>query len=179
MKTNIKLWLFFGFIFLFGASLSAGLCFAYEIRLFRDVAFLACGSLAFSDYVLICCQFLQPFLLMFLASFTLFACAVNGTACLVMGMMLGQIAMGYCLSPLTAFTHAAVLVFILGYGALFAVLSSLTAQYRSTLKNAAPDLKRIARDPKAFSLLYSFLAICLIALILTAALYLFIYYFPL
>ena len=179
MKTNIKLWLFFGFIFLFGASISAGLRFTYEFCLFRNTVFLSCGSLSFSDYVLICCQFLQPFLLMFLSAFTLFSCAVSGTACLVMGMMLGQITMGYCLSPLTPFTHAAVLVFLLGYGALFTVLSSLTAQYRSTLKNAAPDLKHIARDPKAISLLYNFLAICLIALILSAALYLFICYFPL
>ena len=179
MKTKIKLWLFFGLLFLFGAFLSAGLTFAYDLTLIRDPADLAYTSLSFSDYVLLTCRFLRPLLLMFLSAFTLFACAVSGTACLLTGMALGELVMAYCLSPLTPFTHAAGLVFLLGYGALFTVLSSLTALYRSSLKSAAPDLKVVARDPKALSLLYSFLAVCAIAMTLSAALYFFLFYFPL
>jgi hypothetical protein len=179
LKTKIKLWLFFGLLYLFGAFLSAGLTFTYDLTLFDTAADFTYTSLSFSDYVLLTCRFLQPFLLMFLSAFTLFACAVSATGCLFMGMMLGEIVMGYCLSPLTPFTHAAGLIFLLGYGALFTVLSALTALYRSSLKNAAPDLKVVARDPKALSLLYSFLAVCAIAMTLSAALYLFLFYFPL
>ena len=179
MKTKIKLWLFFGLLFLFGAFLSAGLTFTYDLTLFGTAADFADTSLSFSDYVLLTCRFLQPFLLMFLSAFTLFACAVNATGCLLMGMMLGELVMGYCLSELTPFTHAAGLIFLLGFGTLFTVLSSLTALYRNTLKAAAPDLKVVARDPKSLSLLYSFLAVCAIGMTLSAALYLFLFYFPL
>lgn len=179
LKTKIKLWLFFGLLFLFGAFLSAGLTFTYDLTLFDTATAFVSSALSLPDYVLLTCRFLQPLLLMFLSAFTLFACAVSATGCLLMGMMLGELVMGYCLSELTPFTHAAGLIFLLGFGALFTVLSSLAALYRSTLKAAAPDLKVVVRDPKSLSLLYNFLAVCGIAMTLSAALYLFLFYFPL
>ena len=178
MKTKIKLWLLFGFFFLFGAFFAAGLRFSYNLTVLGDPVDFAYTALSLSDYVLLTCRFLQPLLLMLLSAFTLFACAVSSTACLLMGMMLGEIVMGYCRSPLTPFTHAAGLVFLLGFGALFTVFSSLVALHRSILQNAAPNLKIVMRDPKTHSLIYSFLAICLICMTLSAALYFFLFYFP-
>jgi len=179
VKTKIKLWLFFGFLYLFGAFFSAGLTFSYDVSLLFDPADLAYLSLSFSDYVLLTCRFLKPLLVMFLSAFTLFSSAVSGTACLFVGFLVGEVVMRYCLSPLTPFTHAAALVFLFGYGALFTVFSSLAALYRSTLKSMAPDPKLVLRDPKALSLLYNLLSVCAIAMTLSAALYFFFFYFPL
>ncbi len=179
MKTKIKLWLFFGFLYLFGAFLSAGLVFTYGLSLLPRLSSEIGNALSFSDFVLLACRFLRPLLLIFLSAFTVFSCAVSSASCLAVGLLMGQTVMHYCRSPLSPFTHPAGLALLLGFGALFTVLSSLSALYRSSLKTAAPDLKVIARDKKTYSLLYSFLTACAVSMALSAALYFLLFYFPL
>ncbi len=179
MKQNIKLWLFFGFFFLFGACSAAGLRYAYGLTLLTGPESFLGESLSFHDYVRLTCHILKPLTLVFLSSFTLFACATGGTACLAAGIFAGQTAMGYGLSPLNPFTHGACLIFLLGYGALFTVLASLSALHRSSLTHAAPDLKLIVRDKRTHSLLYNFLAVAATSMAVSAALYFFLFYFPL
>lgn len=179
LKTKLKLYLFFAFLFLFGTFLAAGLYFAYDVVLMESPSHRVGSSLSLSDYMLLTCQFIEPLLFMFLSAFTLFACAVNGASCFFIGLTIGQTIMPYCLSTLTPFTHAAGLIFLLGFGALYTVLSVLTAQYRHTLKTAAPEPKLLLHNPDTLSLFYSFLAVCAITMTLVAALYFFLYYFPL
>ena len=178
VKIKIKLWCYFGLLFLFGAFFSAGLFFAYGILLRHDPSDFLGASLSLGDAVRLSCFFLEPLSLIFLSSFTLFSCAISSISCLLAGVLLGQTAMKYCLSPLTPFTHAASLIFLLGYGALFTVLSSHAALFRSKLRYAAPDLKQLVKDKSTQTLLYNYLAVSTIALTLSAALYFVLHYFP-
>ena len=179
MNTKIKLWLYFGFLYLFAAFLSAGLLFGYDIELCGPLAASAKEGLSFSCFAGITYRFLRPLILIGIAAFTLFSCAVSSLSCLYCGVVMGQLTMSYCLSELNPFTHGAGLVFLLGYGALFVVLSTLSAMNRTALKTAAPDPKLLIRDAKTVTYFYSLLAICLIGVFLSGALYFFLYYFPL
>ncbi len=179
MKTKIKLWLYFGFLYLFSAFLSAGLLYAYDIELCTPFAVCCQEGLSFSDFAGATYRFLRPLVLIGLGGLTLFSCAVSSLSCLYCGALMGQVTMSYCLSGLNPFTHAAGLVFLLGYGALFVTLSVLSALYRNGLSSVAPNPKYLLHDRKTCVYLKNLLAICLIGIFMTGALYFFLRYFPL
>ena len=172
------MWLFFGFFYLFGAFLAAGLYYAYRLTPFSALGENPGASLSLSDYVLLTCRFLRPLCLIFLMGFTLFSCAVSAVLTVEIGAVMGRFVMGYCLSPLNPFTHPASLVLLMGFGMVFVAISSHAALYRSTLRAVAPDLRLVARDKRAQALFYNYLCASAIVMALAAALYFLIYYFP-
>ena len=179
MKSRIKLWLYFGFLYLFAAFLSAGLIFAYDVTLCAPFDVSMARGLSFRDFAALTYRFLRPLLLIGLGSFTLFSCGISSLSCLYCGVLMGQLTMSYCLAGLNPFTHAAALVFLLGNGVLFVVLSVQSALHRNRLKAVVPDPKALIRDKKTIAFLYSLLSVCLIGIFLAGALYFFLCYFPL
>lgn len=179
MKNKIKLILIYGAVLLLGASLAAGLFYAYGFPVSDNLSDDVGGALSFSDFLLLTCRFLKPLLLIFLSGFTIYACAVGGLCCFGLGLTMGQLVMRYGLSGLNPFTHAAGLVFYLAFSSLFALLSAEAALLRSTLKAVAPEPRELLRRPESASFLYSFLLAAGAATAFSAALYFFLYYFPL
>ena len=179
MKEHIRYYLIYGLIFFFGASCAAGLYFAYHAELLRPLYAYTVPSLSFADYVRLTATLLRPLVLSFLSGFTIYACAVSALSLAYTGFLCGQMLMAYCLSPFNPFTHAAVLIFLLGLGALSTVFSTKTAIYRNTLKAIAPDpvpLMKAAHTKAYFTL---FLSASLILISVSAAVYLLSVYFPL
>ena len=179
MKKQIKYYLFFALIFLFGAFFAAGLYFSYGIQPPAAFSVPVKQGLSFSEYVLLTARFLEAELLMFLSGFTIYACAVAVLFSLWYGVLCGHCVMAYCLSELNPFTHAAALLFLLAYGALFAVFATHTSLYRSTLLTVAPNPKEILRLPHTLVFFYSFLTVTAVTVATSAAFYVFLLYFPL
>jgi hypothetical protein len=179
MRVKIKLYLFFGFLYLFAAFFSAGLFFTYDIEIAPLIFKQADEVLSFARFASLCYRFLCPLVLMGIAAFTLYSCAVSGFSCLYCGALMGQLTMTYCLSGMNPFTHGAVFIFLLGFGALFVSLSYLTSRFRNRLKTAAPDPKSLIRETSTHAFLMSLLSICLIEIFLSASLYFLIHFFPL
>lgn len=179
LKAQIKYYLIYALIFLFGASFASGLFFAYRMTLFTPLTENVTASLRLGDYASLAARLLGPLLLTFLSAFTIYACAVAATASLFVGMLCGQLFMMYCLSGLNPFTHLAVLVFLLAFGVVYTMLSTQTALYRSTLKTAAPDPTILLKAPRTRSLFHTFLSASLVIISFSCAVYFLAVYFPL
>ncbi len=178
MKIKIKLSLIYGFITLFGASLSSGLLYAYGFPLTEPLSRFVGETLSAADYISLSCVLLKPLIWIFLSGFTIFSCAVSGVSCFYIGLVMGQLITRYCLSPLNPFTHAAGLAFFLGSAVLFVLLSVDGACFRNSLKTAAPDPRELVRTTPAIYFFRSFLSASAITVALSAALYFFLFYFP-
>ena len=178
IKTKIKLSLVYGFLTLFGASLSAGLFYAYGFPITEPLGHFVGDTLSLSDYITLSCVFLKPLIFIFLSGFTIYACTVGGISCFYVGLVMGQLVIRYCLSGLNPFTHAAGFAFFLGIGALYTLLSIDGALFRNSLRNAAPDPRDLVRSTPAVPFFRSFLSAAAITVAVTSALYFFLFYFP-
>jgi len=178
MKQHIKYYLLYAFFYLFGAFFSAGLLFAYELRLPNGLTEFSSLSRTFSHYVRLTARFLGPEVLLFLSGLTIYACALGAVISLCHGILFGQLVMSYCLSRLNPFTHAASLAFLLAFGVLITLTTTYAALYRSTLTAVAPEPKQLIRLPHTQAYFYSFLTIAAVTMAVSAALYFFLVYFP-
>ena len=167
MKAYFKFYLFYAAIFLIGASISAGLYFAYDLRIFPTDIFDVNGAFSFDDIISAASFLLKPLTVLFLSGFTLYACAVSGTICLYVGAVYGRFAIRYCLSSHSVFTHGASLILLIAVGTSFVIMSKEASVCRSYMKSTAPDPAIIIKAKSSISFLSSYLTAC-IALIATA-----------
>ena len=179
MRKNFKYYFFYFTVFLIGASVSAGLFFAYRFSLFHELSESVGGSLSLHGYILFAADFLRPLLLVFLAAFTVYSCAVGIAASLYFGSLFGVLVIRYGTSGLNPFTHAAALIFLLAFAFCTTWLCTETAFCRAALRTAAPSPGELLRLRETSSLLTRFLTVCLITLAVCVALYFFLLYFPL
>lgn len=179
VKATFKYYLIFALIFLFGASFAAGLFFAYRLTILTPLGAPVTEGLHLSEFVLLAASMLRPMLLIFLAAFTIYACAVSAFSALTAGMLCGQFVMSYCLSSYSPFTHAAVLVIFLAFGVLFTVTATKSALYRATLRAVAPDPVALFRAERTRKLLRLFLSCAVTVAAFSLAAYFLCVYFPL
>ena len=118
-------------------------------------------------------------MILFISSFTLYACAVGITVSLLIGARLGIFAISYCTSGLNPFTHAAVLLFLLAFAAVCSYAGTVSALCRNALRYAAPDPSEILRAKGTVPVFFSFLSLSVITAAVCTAIYFFAVYFPL
>lgn len=178
LKASVKYYLIYFLIFLLGASLAAGVRHAYDFNIVLTLAEKAGTEASFSGYALFIADILKPIILIFLASFTIYSCAVGGAASVYTGCKFGIFVYTYVTSDLNVFTHPAVTVFFLIFAGMYMWLSTNAAVYRNTLKSTAPETREIIKSKHTAAIFYNFLIISAITLALSTALYFFLIYFP-
>lgn len=179
LKAKVKYYLMFALIFLFGASFAAGLFFSYRLTILTPLAAPASEGLSFDGYALMAAAMLRPLILLALAAFTIYACAVCALSTLTAGMLSGQFLMSYCLSAHSPFTHAAVLLIALAFGTVYTILSTQTALYRSTLRAVAPDPVALIKKDNTRALLRLLLLGAAVLIAFSLAAYFLAVFFPL
>ncbi len=183
LRKNIKYYLIFMLIFILGASSCAAIHFAYDIDIVRGaneiVGDVSNRELSLRGYLLYIAEEIKPMLLVFLASFTIYACAVSAAASLYIGGRLGILLISYARSGLNPFTHGAALVFFLAGLCVATYLSTASALYRSTLKQAAPDPAELFKRESTKELFSAFISAGAAAVSFGTALYFFVVFFPL
>ena len=178
MKKYLKYSLICLAVYLVGASVAAALKYAYGFELLPAPGNHASGRLSLRAWLMTEAEFLTPLVLLFISSFTLYACAVGMAVSLVIGIRLGVLAISYCTSGLNPFTHAAVLLFLLAFAAICSYAGTVSALYRNTLRYAAPDPTEIIRAKGTSPVFFSFLSLCVITAAVCTAIYFFAVYFP-
>lgn len=178
MRKNIKLYLIYFLFFICGASIAAGIRFAYGINVVESITESA-ENLSFHCYIIHITKLIEPIIIAFLATFTIYACAVGAVSCIYLGAKLGILTIEYCLSELHPFTHIAVLVFLLSFMCIFTYFSAQSAIYRSTLLTAAPSPCEILRLKNTKPMFITFLQMSAILVSVGTAVFFFVVYFPL
>lgn len=179
MKAYIKLYLLYAAIFLIGASLSAGLYFAYGIRVFPTRALEIGTGFSILGMTDVAALLLTPLAFMLFGAFTLYSCFICSLSCLYTGAVTGRLAIRYCLSDHTPFTHGAVLIFLLIIGTLFVTVSKEASLCRNYMRYTAPNPADLIKTDAASSLIKSFTEAALILAVTSAAIYTLLFYFPL
>lgn len=178
MKKYLKYSLLCLAVFLVGASVAAALKFAYGFEAVPGINSTVSEQLSLREWLLLEAEFLTPLVILFISSFTLYACAVGIAVSLLIGARLGIFAISYCTSGLNPFTHAAVLLFLLAFAAVCSYAGTVSALYRNTLRYAAPDPSEILRAKGTSPVFFSFLSLFVITAAVGTAIYFFAVYFP-
>ena len=165
MKKYLKCSLLCLAVFLVGASVAAALKFAYGLEAVPGINSTVSEQLSFREWLLLEAEFLTPLVILFISSFTLYACAVGITVSLLIG--------------LNPFTHAAVLLFLLAFAAVCSYAGTVSALCRNALRYAAPDPSEILRAKGTAPVFFSFLSLSVITAAVCTAIYFFAVYFPL
>lgn len=179
MKANIKFYLFYAAIFLIGASISAGLYFAYGACLFPTDVFDVSDSFKIGELIDCMALVLKPVTFIFLSAFTIYACAVSSAVCLYVGAIFGRFTISYCISEHIAFTHAASLIILVSFGAVTVIMSKEATICRNSLKSTAPDPSQIIKTAPSISLFSSYLSSCIAVIAVTLGAYMMRMYFQL
>lgn len=179
MKANIKFYLFYAAIFLIGASLSAGVFFAYGASVFPTDVFTVGAKFDFAKLVLVVAFLLKPLTLTFLSAFTIYACSVSAFSCLYIGTVFGRFTIAYCLSQHNYFTHGASLVILLSVGAVFLTISKEASLLRTSMKSVAPDPTVIVKLPSSSKFLNTYLSLCVCSILISSSAYMLSLYFRL
>ena len=138
MKVNLKLYAFYSTAFLIGASISAGVFFAYRAELFPCEAVKVSEGFSLLSMIGVAAALLKPLFLIFLSAFTLYSCAISSLACIYIGSLFGRITMAYCLSGHTPFTHCASLMLTVFLGVSFVIVSKEASLCRGAMTVTAP-----------------------------------------
>ena len=179
MKGYVKIYLFYSLIFLTSASLSAGLFFAYGIRVFPTEVFEGGTGFTVLGLTEASALLLRPLVLMLLGAFTVYSCFISSAACLYAGAVTGRLAIRYCLSAHNPFTHCAVLIFLIVAGTVFVMMSKEAATCRSRMRYTVPDPVELLRADATSSVIKCFTESVFTVLALSTAMYLLLIYFPL
>ena len=179
MKANIKFYLFYAVIFLIGASLSAGVFFAYGASIFPTDVFAVGAKFDFGKLVLAIAFLIKPLTLIFLSAFTIYACAASAFSCLYIGAIFGRFAISYCLSQHNFFTHGASLIILLSAGAIFLTISKEASVLRASMKSVAPDPAAIIKLPSSVKFLNMYLSLCICSILISSSAYMLSLYFRL
>ncbi len=177
MKAYIKYYLFYAGIFLIGASISAGLFFAYGAELFPCEAFDISDKFSFSELIGLASAVLKPLTLIFLAAFTLYACAVGGAVCLYVGAIFGRLTISYCMSEHIVFTHGASLILTVFFGAVFIIMAKEATLLRGAMRYAAPEPSAIVKSPSTISMFKTYLSCAGASMAVAVGTYMLILYF--
>ncbi len=178
LKKNIKYYLIYFLFFAGGASIAAGIRFAYNINAVSSISDVA-DKLSLHCYIIHIAELIKPIIIAFLSSFTIYACAIGAASCIYSGARLGILMIEYCISDLSPFTHIAVLIFLLAFLSIFTYFSTQSAIYRSSLLTAAPSPSEILRLKNTKPFFLTFLSMAAILVSVGTAIYFFIVYFPL
>ena len=177
MKSNVKYYLFYAGIFLIGASISAGLFFAYGAELFPTDSMTISAKFSLSELIGLASSLLMPLTALFLSSFTLYACTVGGITTLYIGALYGRFTMRYCLSEHVAFTHGAALIITLFVGAAFIILSKEATILRGAMKTVSPEPEMLIKNPSCINAFKTYLSTVLTAIAASVGAYLLLFYF--
>lgn len=178
MKAYYKIYFLYTVIFLIGASLSAGIFFAYGASVFPTLAFNVGTKISVSGFASVASGLLIPLVMIFLCGFTIYSCFISSFMCLYTGAILGRTAMRYCLSEHTSFTHGAILLIFCILASSYIIISKEATVCRSSLTSATPEPLKILRSNNVKDYFKSFVS-AIIALIASSfALYLLLIYFP-
>ncbi len=177
MKANLKYYLFYAGIFLIGASISAGLFFAYGAELFPCDEMNISGSFSFRTLIGLASALLKPLTLLFLSAYTLYACAVGGITTLYIGAVFGRLTIRYCMSEHVPFTHGAVLIITLFVGAIFVIMSKEATILRGGMKTVSPEPEKLIKNPACISMFKTYLSTGLTAIAVSIGTYLLLLYF--
>lgn len=177
MKANIKYYLFYAGIFLIGASISAGLFFAYGAELFPCDKMTVSGNFSFYELIGLASAILKPLTLLFLSAYTLYACAVGGLTTLYIGALFGRLTIRYCMSEHVPFTHAAMLIITVFVGAVFVILSKEATVLRGNMRTVSPDPEKLIKNPACVSMFKTYLSTALTAIAASVGAYLLLLYF--
>lgn len=178
MKAYYKIYLIYTVIFLIGASLSAGIFFAYGASVFPTNAFDVGTGFSLIKYASVSSQIITPAILVFLCGFTVYSCFISSFACLYVGAILGRTAIKYCLSEHIYFTHGAILLVLLIIAASYVFVSKEATIIRSSLASIAPEPVNILRLGKTSTYFKSFTSVIATLIAVCFALYLLFIYFP-
>ena len=171
MKKYLKCSLLCLAVFLVGASVAAALKFAYGLEAVPGINSTVSEQLSFREWLLLEAEFLTPLVILFISSFTLYACAVGITVSLLIGARLGIFAISYCTSGLNPF--------MLAFAAVCSYAGTVSALCRNALRYAAPDPSEILRAKGTAPVFFSFLSLSVITAAVCTAIYFFAVYFPL
>ena len=177
MKANIKYYLFYAGIFLIGASVSAGLFFAYGAELFPCDRMNISGKFSFYELVGLASAILEPLTVLLLSAYTLYACAVSGITTLYVGAIFGRLTIRYCMSEHVPFTHAAVLIITLFIGAIFVILSKEATVLRGGMRTVSPDPEKLIKNPACVNMFKTYLSTAITAAAVSVGVYLLLLYF--
>lgn len=177
MKANLKYYLFYAGIFLIGASISAGLFFAYGAELFPCERMSVSEKFSFSELIGLASATLKPMTLLFLSSYTLYACAISGITTLYVGAIFGRLTIRYCMSEHVAFTHCAALIITLFIGAVFVILSKEATVLRGAMRTVSPDPEKLIKNPSCISMFKTYLSTALTSTAVSLGTYLLLLYF--
>ena len=177
MKANVKYYLFYAGIFLIGASISAGLFFAYEAELFPCKQMSVSEKFSFSELVGLASAILKPLTLLFLSAYTLYACAVSSITTLYVGAIFGRMTIRYCMSEHVAFTHGAALIITLFVGAVFVIISKEATLLRGAMRTVSPDPQKMVKNPSCVNMFKTYLSTALTSIAVSVGTYLLLLYF--
>lgn len=179
MKKYLKCSLLCLAVFLVGASVAAALKFAYGLEAVPGINSTVSEQLSFREWLLLEAEFLTPLVILFISSFTLYACAVGITVSPPHGARLGRLR--YPTAPPAESVHhtAAVLLFLLAFAAVCSYAGTVSALCRNALRYAAPDPSEILRAKGTAPVFFSFLSLSVITAAVCTAIYFFAVYFPL
>lgn len=178
MKAYYKIYLLYTVIFLIGASLSAGIFFAYGSSVFPTNAFDVGTGFSLIKFASVSSQIILPAILVFLCGFTVYSCFIGSFVCLYVGAILGRTAMKYCLSEHIFYTHGAILLVFLIIAASYVIISKEATVVRSSLTSIAPEPLNILRSGKTATYFKSFTSVIAALIAVSFALYLLFIYFP-
>ena len=177
MKANVKYYLFFAGIFLIGASISAGLFFAYRAELFPCHRMNISENFSFSELVGLAFSVIAPLTLLFLSAYTIYACAIGTVTTLYAGAVFGRLTIRYCISEHVAFTHAAILIITIFIGAAFVVLSKEATDLRGSMRTVSPDPEKLIKNPACVCFFKTYLSSALTVIAASVGAYLLLTYF--
>lgn len=178
MKAYYKIYLLYTVIFLIGASLSAGIYFAYGASVFPTDAFEIGTGFNVMAFASVSSSLLSPVFLIFLCGFTVYSCFISSFICLQTGAILGRIAIKYCLSEHIFFTHGAILLILCIIASAYVIISKEASVCRSSLKSTAPDPSAILRSSFTSSYFKNFSSVIIAVITASFAFYLLLIYFP-
>ncbi len=177
MKANLKYYLFYAGIFLIGASISAGLFFAYGAELFPSLSMDVSDKFSFYELIGLASSILKPLTFLFLSAYTLYACAVGGITTLYIGAIFGRLTIRYCMSDHVAFTHGAILIITVFIGAIFVILSKEATVLRGAMRTVSPEPEKLIKNPACINMFKTYLSTALTAIAVSIGTYLLLLYF--
>ncbi len=162
-----------------GASISAGVYFAYGAEIFPCDALKVSDGFDFSSLLDVTAAILKPLALVFLSAFTLYSCAVSTAACLYIGTICGRLTMAYCLSDHIAFTHGAALMLTVFLGTVFIIISKEASLCRGDMKVTAPDPETLIKTSRCKETFRTFISCSAASMAVSVGAYLMLLYFRL
>ncbi len=177
MKANIKYYLFYAAIFIIGASISAGLYFAYGAELFPSSELDISAKFSFYELIRLASTVLEPLTLLFLSAYTVYACAVGGITTLYVGAIFGRLIIRYCMSEHIVFTHAAALIITVFIGAIFVILSKEATVLRGNMKTVSPEPSLLVKNPACVNVFKTYLSLSITAIAVSIGAYILLLYF--